>query len=188
MSMNKMELNLVKITSDELDSGARCVLALKNEPFFFLWYQGKILMNREMKSIRKITEAVRTMWKYVLCDDAAFDSAYNTIKESAGDKAAYQAFRAWHTAVEEFRRKRGKAKAHSWYTDIYQKLDENTWNLVCASGYDDDFLLGLLDAYYAARKGNETACKVRNESHTRAVFAYAFMGGMDAARKEATVG
>lgn len=183
--MNDMELKLVTITSDQLDSAARCILALKNEPFFFLWYQGKVLMNREMKDSRRITEAVRTMWKCVLCDDPAFDAAYNTIKKSAGDKAAYQAFRAWHDAVEAFRRERGKAEAHGWYTDIYQKLDEDTWNLMYANGYNADFLLGLLDAYYAARKGNETAFKVCNESHARTVFAYAFMCGMEAARKKA---
>ncbi len=180
-----MELRLVKTASNELDSGARCILALENEPFFFLWYQGEVLMNRKMKGIRRITEAVRTMWEYVLCDDPAFDAAYATIEELAGDKAAYQAFRAWHDAVKEFRRERGKVEAQSWYTDTYQELNEDAWNLMYASGYDDDFLLGLLDAYYAARKGNEAALKARNESHERAVFAYAFMCGMNAARKEA---
>ncbi len=182
-----MELKLVKTASNELDSGARCILALENEPFFFLWYQGEVLMNRKMKGIRRITEAVKTMWEYVLCDDPAFDAAYATIEELAGDKAAYQAFRAWHDAVKEFRRERGKAEAHSWYTGTYQELNEDAWSRMYDNGYDDNFLLGIVKAYYAAREGDKTSFKIRNESSDRAIFAYAFMCGMNAARKEAAV-
>lgn len=59
-----MELNLVKVTFDQLDSAARCVLALKEQPFFFIRMQNTLYMNKDMKGIRKITAAVETMWKY----------------------------------------------------------------------------------------------------------------------------
>lgn len=179
-----MELKLVKIVSDELDSNARCILALKNEPFFFLWYQGKVLMNREMKGIRKITEAVKTMWEYMLCDNPAFDAAYDAIEELAGDKAAYQALSAWHTAVKEFSREKGKAEASRWYADTYQELSEDAWSLMYENGYDDDFLLGILKAHYKAEEDSKTSS--RRVSSDRPIFAYAFMCGMEAARKEAS--
>ena len=59
-----MELKLIKITAAELSSGARCILALKNKPFFFIWYHGEILMNKDMKGSRKTVDALREMWQY----------------------------------------------------------------------------------------------------------------------------
>ena len=180
-----MELKLKKITAAELDSGARCILALKNKPFFFLWYQGEVLMNKGMKGTRKTIAALREMWQYDrmgdVADDEAMDRWYNTIVEASGHEAACQAWDAWHKCAEISRQQKGKAAAAKWYKEVYQQIDEKTWDTMYDHGYDNDFLMGLIDAYYDARKGNEQHFNWMGETHTRTTFAYGFLMGMEAA-------
>lgn len=179
-----MELKLKKIAASELDSGARMILASKNQPFFFLWYHGEILMNKQMKGIRKTTEALRVMWKYDFLDQSALDegdAAYDVIKESSGDAAARQALAAWSKAAEISKREKGKAAAQKWYKEVYQELDEDTWDEIYANGYCSEFLLGIVDAYYNARQENEQLFKVQAQTSDRAIFVYGFLLGKQAA-------
>lgn len=180
-----MELKLKKIVTAELDSGARCILALKNKPFFFLWYHGEVLMNKGMKGTRKTVAALREMWKYDrlgdLPSDEAMDRWYDAIVEASGQEAAHQAWEAWRKCAEISLEKKGKAAASKWYTDVYQQIDEKTWDTMYEHGYNKEFLSGLIDAYYDARKGQEKHFDWMGETQSKTIFAYGFLMGMEAA-------
>ena len=107
-----MELNMVKTTHECLDSGARCVLALRNEPFYFIRCNGVLYMNKGMKHTRKITEAVRFMWQYDFMETQEImdevDAAFDSVKQAAGKKAADQLWKAWHEAAQESRQRKRK--------------------------------------------------------------------------------
>ena len=180
-----MELKLKKTTTDELCIAARLILGLRHKPFFFLWYRGEVLMRKGMKGAVKTAAALREMWKYDrmsdIADDEAMDRLYNTIAEASGDEAARQAWDAWRKCVEDTRKKKADAAASKWYKEVYQQIPENTWDTMYENGYDDHFILGLQRAYYAAREGNEQRFNWMGESHSKTVFAYAFLKGLEAA-------
>lgn len=180
-----MELKLKKIATGDLDSGARCILALTNKPFFFLWYHGEVLMNKGMKGTRKTISALREMWKYdclgAIEDGESMDEWYNSIVEASGREAARQAWEAWHECAKISRQEKSKEAAAKWYKEVYQEIDEKTWDAMYEHGYDIDFLMGLIDAYYDARKGQEKHFNWRGETQSKTIFAYGFIMGMDAA-------
>lgn len=182
-----MELKLKKIAAADLDSGARMIMALKNKPFFFLWYHGEVLMNKGMKGSRKTVAVLREMWKYdclgAIVDDESMDEWYNSIVEASGHEAAHQAWDAWHECAKISRQKKGKEAAEKWYKEVYQKIDEKTWDSMYEHGYDKDFLMGLIDAYYDARKGQEKHFDWMGETQSRTIFAYGFLMGMEVAAK-----
>lgn len=184
-----MELKLKKVTIDELGGDMRMLLGLSGKPFFFLWYRGEVFMKKGMKGASKTAAALREMWGYErLGDDASnevMDRLYDTIAEASGAEAAKQAWDAWYKCVKEVRRKKGDAAASKWYAEVYQQIPLEDWDTMYENGYDDDFLLGLQRAFYDAREGNEQQFNWRGESHTRTVFAYAFLKGMEAAAAKA---
>lgn len=180
-----MELNLVKVTYDELGPAARCILDLKKAPFFFLWFRGDVLMNKGMGDLQKVAEAIRNMWKRESiisdADSDEMDLAYGIIRDHAGETAAEQAFAAWRKAAEIARNKRGEAAASKWYQEVYQKLDYDKQALIeDCGGYDNHFLMGLTNAYHAARDANKAAYDFRGESASRAIFACGFLKGQEA--------
>lgn len=189
-----MKLNLVKITPAELPSGARMVIALKEQPFAFLWYQGDVLMNRKMKGIRKLTAAMETMWRYdemksqEALDEA--DAAYDIIKQTAGDHAARQALDAWRIDAEASRKARAKAKALEWIQAGHDKIADDTWNVLDTLGYDYGFLYtGLHDAYRTLHDKYPDRIGYRDylQNWAKAAFAYGFQMGQQAASREVEV-
>ena len=146
-------------------------------------------MRKGMKGASKTAAALREMWKYDrmsdIADDEAMDRLYDTIAVASGAEAAKQAWDAWSKCVKEVRRKKGDAAASKWYTEVYQQIAEETWDTMYENGYDDDFILGLQRAFYDAREGNEQRFNWMGESHSKTVFAYAFLKGMEAAATKA---
>ena len=187
-----MELNLVKTTYEGLSSNARCVLALRNKPFFFARMKDTLCMNKNMKGIRKITAALETMWKYdeVTTDEIMeeIDEAYNTIEQAAGGEAAYQAWDIWCAMAKESRIARAKADALEWIVAVYDKLDDPDWDEMHAAGYSSDFVdEGLWRAFSQLNDDHPDSQRYRNWSTnaTKAAFVYGFQMGVKRKTAEA---
>lgn len=185
-----MELNIVKTTRDGLDSGMRCVLALKNEPFFFILCRGVLYMNKGMKNTRKITEAVRTMWQYDLMENQEImdevDAAYGAVKQAAGEKAADQLWRAWSDAAKQSREDRAVKRARDFIDNTMARLSDQDWDEMADAGYDSTFVdTGLWRAYSDLNDENPDRLGYRNWSGNArtAAFVYGYIMGKAAAAK-----
>lgn len=182
-----MELNLVKTTYADLSSTARCVLALRDEPFFFARMQDTLYMNKSMKGVRKITAAVETMWKYDYMENdeimAEVDAAYDTIKATAGKEAASQALEAWGEMASESRKGKAKAAALEWIKSVYEKLDDADWDEMSAAGYSSNFVDdGLWEAFFQLGEENRDSQRYRDwiRNSREAAFVYGFQLGRKA--------
>ena len=185
-----MELNLIKTTSAELHSGARCILALKNEPFFFIRFRGSLYINKEMKGVRKITQAIATMWKYDFMETQEImdevDAAYDVIRQTAGELAARQLWNEWNGAAKESRKKKAVAKAREWIADTMENMTDEAWDDICAAGYDSDLVSdGFWRAYSDLHNENKDHPKYRDWSDNarKAAFVYGYQLGMATAAK-----
>lgn len=187
-----MELNMVKVTSDCLDSGARCVLALRNEPFFFIRCRGVLYMNKGMKNTRKITEAVRLMWQYDFMETQEImdevDAAFDSVKQAAGKKAADQLWKAWHEAAQESRQRKAVQAAAAWISDTLDNMTDDDWDELAAAGYDSTFVQhGLFRAFCDLHDKNPDSHRYRDyfKNWAEAAFVYGYQLGKAAAAKEA---
>ncbi|MGM9628214.1 MAG: hypothetical protein ACI3V4_09015 [Faecousia sp.] len=185
-----MTLNLVKTTYADLDSTARCVLALRNKPFFFVRMQSTLYMNKNMKGVRKLTAAIETMWKYDFMANeeimAEVDAAYDTISQIAGKEAASQAFEAWSEMADESRKARASEKAIEWVTTVYETMSEEAWDEICAAGYDSIFVRhGLSQAFWNLRDQHPNSPKYKEnfKNWADAAFVYGYQIGKEAAKK-----
>lgn len=187
-----MELNLVKTTYGDLSSTARCVLALRNKPFFFVRMKDTLYMNKNMKGIRKLTSALETMWKYdeITTDEIMdkLDEARSTIEQAAGREAAYQAWDAWCDMAKESRIARAKDDALEWIAAVYDDLDDTDWDEMYAAGYSSDFVdEGLWRAFSQLNDDHPDSQRYRNWSAaaTKAAFVYGFQLGAQRKAPEA---
>lgn len=189
-----MDLKLVRITSADLDGDARCILALKNQPFCFLWYRGYVLMNREMEGVQKLTEAVKTMWKYDRADTdevlAELDAAYNTVAQTAGKLAAGQLMDALGIAAERSRKARAEAAALEWVSQKYETMSDEEWDEIYAAGYSSDFVReGLWAAFSQLEKLHPDDPRYRHwiTNSIEAAFVYGFQLAQKAANGKAAI-
>ena len=185
-----MELNMVKTTPDCLDSGARCVLALRNEPFYFIRCQGVLYMNKGMKQTRKITEAVRVMWQYDFMETQEImdevDLAYDVVRLAAGKKAADQLRKAWHEAAQESRQRKAVQAAAAWISDTLGNMTDDDWDELSDAGYDSTFVQhGLFRAFCDLRDKYPDSPHYREyfKNWAEAAFVYGYQLGKAAAAK-----
>lgn len=185
-----MELNLIKTTSAGLSSNARCVLALRNEPFFFIRCRGILYMNKGMKNTRKITEAVHTMWQYDLMETQEImdevDATFEAVRQAAGKKAANQLWKAWHEAAQESRQRKAVQAATAWIADTLDTMGDDEWNEIGDSGYDSTFVQhGLFRAFCNLRDKNPDSYRYRDnlKNWAEAAFVYGYQLGKAAAAK-----
>lgn len=190
-----MTLNLIKTTYSSLDSTARCVLSLLNEPFFFVRMQNTLYMNKRMKGIRNLTAAVETMWKYDYIENdeimEEIDAAYDTIKNTAGKKAAEQALNAWREMARESREAMAKAEALEWITTVYEKMTDADWDEIYAAGYSYDFVNeGLWRAFSKLHSDNPDYPGYRDWSGNarKAAFVYGYQLGARQQRRDTPFG
>ena len=176
-----MELNLIKTTSAELPGGARCILALKNEPFFFIQFRGSLYMNKEIKGVSKITQAIATMWKYDFMENQEImdevDAAYDVIRQTAGELAARQMWNEWNGAAKESRKKKAVAKAREWIAATMENMTDEAWEEIYAAGFDHDLVSdGFWRAYSDLSDENKghPAYRDWSENARRAAFVYGF--------------
>lgn len=183
-----MELNLKKMTASELDSGARFVLALINEPFYFIRYWGVLYMNKSMKNTRKITEAVRAMWQYDFMETQEImdevDAAVDTVRQVAGKKAADQLWKAWHEAAQESRQQKAVQAAAAWISDNLDNMTDDDWDELSDAGYDSLFVQhGLFRAFCDLRDKYPDSFRYRDyfKNWAEAAFVYGYQLGKAAA-------
>lgn len=185
-----MELNIVKTTHDGLDSGARCILALRNEPFFFIRCRGILYMSKGMKNTRKITEAVRTMWQYDFMETQEImdevEAAFDAVRQAAGKKAADQLWKAWHEASEESRQRKAVQAATAWISDSLDTMSDDDWNEISDAGYDSLFVRhGLFRAFSDLHDKHPDSYRYRDyfKNWAEAAFVYGYQLGKAAAAK-----
>ena len=185
-----MELNMVKTTPDCLDSGARCVLALRNEPFYFIRCRGVLYMNKGMKQTRKITEAVRVVWQYDFMETQEImdevDLAYDVVRLAAGKKAADQLRKAWHEAAQESRQRKAVQAAAAWISDTLGNMTDDDWDELSDAGYDSTFVQhGLFRAFCDLRDKYPDSPHYREyfKNWAEAAFVYGYQLGKAAAAK-----
>lgn len=185
-----MTLNLVKTTYADLDSTARCVLALQNEPFYFIRCHDNLYMNKAMKNIRKITDAVRVMWKYdfmatqEIMDEV--DAAYDIVKQVAGGKAAAQLYKAWHESADASRQCKAVQAAKAWISDTLYNMSDDDWEEIGNAGYDSLFVHhGLFRAFCDLRDKYPDSPHYKDyfKNWAEAAFVYGFQLGKVAATK-----
>lgn len=185
-----MELNMVKTTNEGLNRTARCVLALRNEPFYFIRCNGVLYMNKGMKQTRKITEAVRAMWQYDFMETQEImdevDLAFGVVQLAAGKKAADQLWKAWHEAAQESRQRKAVQAAAAWISDNLDNMTDDDWDELAAAGYDSTFVqYGLFRAFCDLRDKNPDAPRYREyfKNWAEAAFVYGYQLGKTAAAK-----
>lgn len=185
-----MELNMVKTTNEGLNSTARCVLALRNEPFYFIRCNGVLYMNKGMKQTRKITEAVRAMWQYDFMETQEImdevDLAFGVVQLAAGKKATDQLWKAWHEAAQESRQRKAVQAAAAWISDNLDNMTDDNWDELAAAGYDSTFVRhGLFRAFCDLRDKNPDAPRYRDyfKNWAEAAFVYGYQLGKAAAAK-----
>ena len=185
-----MELNMVKTTNEGLNSTARCVLALRNEPFYFIRCNGVLYMNKGMKQTRKITEAVRAMWQYDFMETQEImdevDLAFGVVQLAAGKKAADQLWKAWHEAAQERRQRKAVQAATAWISDNLDNMTDEDWEELSGAGYDSLFVQhGLFRAFCNLRDENPDSPRYREyfKNWAEAAFVYGYQLGKAAAAK-----
>lgn len=183
-----MELNMVKTTNEGLDSTARCVLALRNEPFYFVRCNGVLYMNKGMKQTRKITEAVRSMWQYDFMETQEImdevDAAYDVVRQAAGDKAARQLCKAWSEAADESRQRKAVQAATAWISDNLDNMTDEDWEELSGAGYDALFVQhGLFRAFSNLHDKHPDSPHYREyfKNWAEAAFVYGYQLGKAAA-------
>ena len=183
-----MTLNLVKTTYAGLDSTARCVLDLQNKPFFFIRMRNTLYMNNRMKGIRKLTAAIKTMWKYDFMENeeivAEIDAAYDTISQIAGKEAADQAYEEWSEMAKESRAAMAKAEALEWIATVYEKMTDDDWDKMFADGFSYRFIEdGLRDAFNQLHDDNPDRPDYRNCICNARVAAFVYGYQLGSQRK-----
>lgn len=181
-----MELNMVKTTNEGLNSTARCVLALRNEPFYFIRCNGVLYMNKGMKQTRKITEAVRAMWQYDFMETQEImdevDLAFGVVQLAAGKKAADQLWKAWHEAAQESRQRKAVQAATAWISDTLDNMTDDDWNEISDAGYDSMFVQhGLFRAFCDLHDKHPDSYRDYFKKWAEAAFVYGYQMGKAAA-------
>lgn len=185
-----MELNMVKTTNEGLNSTARCVLALINEPFYFIRCNGVLYMNKGMKQTRKIAEAVRALWQYDFMETQEImdevDLAVGVVQLAAGKKAADQLWKAWHEAAQESRQRKAVQAATAWIADNLDNMTDEDWDELSDAGYDSLFVQhGLYRAFCDLRDKHPDSYRYRDyfKNWAEAAFVYGYQLGKAAAVK-----
>lgn len=91
-----MKLKYKLTTYDQLDGGARFVHHFTHEPFHVMYYQGAVLINREVPHLEKVLQALEQWWA---SEDSPeiWDRSYEIISKAAGKTAAFQCNQAWRS-------------------------------------------------------------------------------------------
>lgn len=182
--------NFIMTTQKELDSIARFILNLQKEPFFFIRCGGNFYMNKNMKGIRKVREAIRVLWQYDCMENdeimGEVDAAYDAVKKTAGETAADQLWRIWGECAGESRKKRAEEKARSWVFGNLLAMTDEDWEEICAAGYDSDFVKhGLFRVFSDLYDKNHDTPAYREylKNWSEAAFVYGYQLGKAAAVK-----
>ena len=161
-----MQLHYELIGPKELTKTERILLASKGEGFFFLRRNGVLLINKELRSPKRLTKIATDLWRHegfgTEQDTDEINAHYNRVLEIAGKEAAYQLLSTWNEALQEKMEADNKRDAADWLKgrDIPEELD-------AIGPYRPLFI----DALWSLT------------GRTDAIFLYGYHAGMEAARK-----
>lgn len=175
-----MKLKYILTTFDHLDGGARFVQKLTGEPFNVMYYQGTILINREVPHLDKVLQALEQWWA---SEDSPeiWDRSFGIISKAAGKTVAIQCNQAWREATADRRKKETAAAAARWIGTVFEAVDLDAWDDLCDRGYDEGLLEAITTEFFERQKAG---CFQQRESWLslgrKAAFLYGYRLGQAA--------
>lgn len=144
-------MNYKLTTFDQLDGGARFVQKLTGEPFHVMYYQGTVLINREIPHLDKVLQALEQWWA---AEDSPeiWDRSFDIISMAAGKTVAIQCSQAWREATTDRRKKETAAAAAQWIDTVFEAVDLDTWDDLCDQGYDEGLLEAITSEFFERQK------------------------------------
>lgn len=135
-----MKLNLVKANIFTIPNAARTVLNILKQPFFFTRCNGVVYMNEDMDKLDETAAAIASWWENTQADPteenvAAYDAAWNAIKEFHGEEAAEQISRIHRDSAKEYREKQSTKEAREWLQTVWENLTEEQSDAMWEAGY-----------------------------------------------------
>ena len=170
-----MELRYAIIGADQLSSRERIILALKNEAFAFIRWEGVLRVNRELPHVQEVISIAQELWRIAptqsMEDDFRADELYDHMEALTNEQAAMQLFRAWHAAIDQQRKQEAQEAARAWYETVY---DPNGIDILDQIGtYNSSFVDALVSE---SRKGD------KERDWGQAIFLWAYQMGQAAAK------
>lgn len=146
-----MNLKYILTTCDQLDGGARFVQKLSREPFHVMYYQGTVLINREIPHSGKVLQPLEQWWA---AEDSPeiWDRSFEIISKAAGKTAALQCHQAWREATMDRRKKETAAAAARWIDTVFEAVDLDGWDELCNRGYDGGLLEAITTEFFERQK------------------------------------
>ena len=170
-----MQLHYELIGPKELTKTERMLLACSGEEFFFLRRNGVLLINKGLRSPKRLTKIATDLWRHegfgTEQDTDEINDHYNRVLEIAGKEAAYQLLSTWNEAFQEKMEAGSKREASEWIqnNDILDELDAISET---EGAYRPDFIKALWS----------------QTKSTNALFLYGYQKGMEAAGKGVAIG
>ena len=146
-------------------------------------------MNKDMKGMRELTAAVKTMWKYDRMDTEEameeIDAAYHAIEKNIGKEAAEQAYTAWRYAAKASCKARATEKAMKWLETVFETMTDEEWAEIEDAGADYCFIEeGLGTALWDLKKKFPDSLRYQEHAETTAMaaFVYGFKLGKESVK------
>lgn len=183
-----MELKLEKANIFTIPNAARTVLNILKRPFFFTRCNGVVYMNEDMDKLDETAAAIASWWENTQADPteenvAAYDAAWNAIKELHGEEAAEQISRIHRDSAKEYREKQSTKEAREWLQTVWENLTEEQDEAMWQAGYRSrvaDAMWGAMRDLY--KEGNGIYKNFWGDS-SDAAATYGFLLGMEYGKK-----
>lgn len=160
------------VSTKELTSTERMILALRGEEFTFLRSKGVVKINAAMPKVASLVKLAKSMWEIDRLLDSVdgeiMDGLWKKVKKIAGEDAASQLYKAWGDALQEKLEKEAEIAAKDWLCG--RNLSEEMDSISDTVEYSSRFIKALW----------------RETTDTDAVFVYGYQLGLQAARQGGT--
>ena len=160
------------VSTKELTSTERMILALRGEEFTFLRSKGVVKINAAMPKVASLVKLAKSMWEIDRLLDSVdgeiMDGLWKKVKKIAGEDAASKLYKAWGDALQEKLEKEAEIAAKDWLCG--RNLSEEMDSISDTVEYSSRFIKALW----------------RETTDTDAVFVYGYQLGLQAARQGGT--
>ena len=160
------------VSTKELTSTERMILALRGEEFTFLRSKGVVKINAAMPKVASLVKLAKSMWEIDRLLDSVdgeiMDGLWKKVKKIAGEDAASKLYKAWGDALQEKLEKEAEIAAKDWLCG--RNLSEEMDSISDAVEYSSRFIKALW----------------RETTDTDAIFVYGYQLGLQAARQGGT--
>ena len=160
------------VSTKELTSTERMILALRGEEFTFLRSKGVVKINAALPKVATLVKIAKSMWEIDRLLDSVdgeiMDGLWKKVKKIAGEDAASHLYRAWGDALQEKLEKDAEIAAKDWLHG--RNLADEMDSISDAVEYSSRFIKALW----------------RETTDTDAIFVYGYQLGLQAARQGGT--